>query len=116
MPAIVVGSLFLSFLLPGAISGFYFDTVLPFLVSMWIGSGFTYAWDSLRASAHQQRFTPGMLALTGLLCSLFFFLMLGFDWLWHDPWLFGVAIAPGFALARPWLEGRLNTRRAAKPN
>ena len=47
------------------------------------------------------------MAITGLLGALVLLMMLGGpSALVDDPWLLGVAIAPGLRLAGPWLAGR----------
>jgi hypothetical protein len=109
MPIVFVGSI----LLPGRLQDLVLDTGLPFVFTVWIGMGFSFAWDSLRYSMHTEKFSPGMMAATGLLCAFIFLLMIGLESLWHDPWLFGVAIVPGFTFARPWIEKWLAARTTA---
>jgi RsiW-degrading membrane proteinase PrsW (M82 family) len=111
MPFIVVGGFLLAYQLPDTLESLYDSFVGPFLFTYWIGLGFTSMWDTIRHQMLEQKFTPGMVAAVGALGALLTLSQLGFDSLWHDPWLFGVAVAPGFAMLHPWLEH--NTRRPA---
>jgi hypothetical protein len=110
MPIVVLGGIFLATYAPHPIESFYIDKGLPFLLSFWIGLGFTYTWRYIRLSMPRESFTPAMVAAVGILSALVILSMLGgISILWEDPWLFGVAVAPGFSLARPlikrWLLG-----------
>jgi RsiW-degrading membrane proteinase PrsW (M82 family) len=115
MPFIVVGGFFLAYELGDPIESAYDGFVGPFLFTYWIGLGFTSVWDTIKQQMLEHRFTPGMMAAVGALGGLIILSQLGFDTLWHDPWLFGVAVAPGFALLRPWLEHHAALSAAADP-
>jgi len=84
------------------------DSVIgPFLITYWIGLGFTIAWDVLTQSMHVEGASPTVVAVTGVLSAIVIFMMLGgIGALIDDPWLFGVAIAPGMRLAGPWLSSK----------
>jgi len=110
MPVVVLGGLVLATYAPDPIESFYIDAGLPFLITFWIGLGFSYTWRYIRLSMPRESFTPAMIAAVGILSALVILSMLGgISVLWEDPWLFGVAVAPGFSLARPlvrrWLLG-----------
>lgn len=112
LPLLVFAGYLLSDEAPGFIDSAYEDFGGPFLITYWIGLGFANAWDQLRQSMLADRFSPGMMAATGIVCALIFLSMLGgVSTLWHDPWLFGVAVAPGFELARPFFERWPRSRR-----
>ena len=77
-----------------------------FLFTYWIGLGFVITWEVVRHSLHSEKASPRTVALTGLAVVVFMLMMLGGPAvLFDDPWLFGVAIAPGIELAMPWLQG-----------
>ncbi len=102
MPVVVLGGLVLATYAPGPIESFYVDAGLPLLITFWIGLGFSLTWRYIRLSMPQGSFTLGMVAAVGVLSALVILSMLGgISVLWEDPWLFGVAVAPGFSLARP---------------
>jgi hypothetical protein len=91
----------------GSVEDAWDDALGPFLITYWIGVGFTIAWDVVADSARLEGTNPTVVALTGLLSAAVIFMMLGgIGALIEDPWLFGVAIAPGLRLASPWLSGR----------
>jgi hypothetical protein len=72
-----------------------------FLITYWIGLGFTNAWDLLKDSVHGA--SPTVIAITGALSALIILGMLGGPAVVvEDPWLFGVAVAPGLQLALSW--------------
>jgi hypothetical protein len=115
MPVIIFLGLFLANSAPDGVESFYVDTVLPFLIACWIGFGFSEAWRHVRESMRLERTPVGVVAATGILSALVLLSMLGgISLLWEDPWMFGVAVAPGFAMARPALE-RWVLRRPAQP-
>ena len=115
MPVVIGGGLVLSVqYAPDSIESFYTDTALPFLIASWIGLGFTTTWRLVRESALRENASPAIIAAVGILSAFILWSMLGFNVLWEDPWIFGVAIAPGFALARPLFE-RWLLRRAGQP-
>jgi hypothetical protein len=105
LPVIVIGG----FVLAGGSNGFFSDAweefLGPFLITYWIGLGFTNAWDLLKDSMHGV--SPTVIAVTGALSALLILGMLGGPAiLIEDPWLFGVAVAPGLQLALPWWRKR----------
>jgi hypothetical protein len=111
LPAVIFLGLFLANSAPDGIESFYADAILPFLIACWIGFGFTEAWRHVRESMRLEGAPAGVVAATGILSALVLLSMLGgVSLLWEDPWLFGVAVAPGFAMARPaferWVLGR----------
>jgi hypothetical protein len=109
MPVIILGSVFLA----AGSSGFLPDLLggaLPFMITFWIGSGFAFAWGTVRASMVADRAAPGVAAAVGILGALVMLSMIGLKTVWEDPWIFGVAIWPGFVLAKPWLERRIGPR------
>lgn len=102
MPVVVLGGLVLATHAPEGVESFYVDAGLPFLITFWIGLGFSLTWRYIRLSMPSGSFTPGMVAVVGVLSALVILSMLGgISVLWEDPWIFGVAVAPGFSLARP---------------
>ena len=107
VPAVLIGGyLFFS---PRA--GFFADAwdgfVGPFLFTYWVGLGFVITWEVVRHSLHADKASPRTIALTGIAVAVFLLMMLGGPAvLLEDPWLFGVAVAPGVDLAMPWLQGR----------
>jgi hypothetical protein len=103
-PIVIIGGLILAQYAPDWFESFYTDKALPFLITYWIGLGFTTTWRLLRESARAQNTPAGVVAAVGVLSALVLVYMLGgVRVLWEDPWIFGVAVAPGFALARPFL-------------
>ena len=123
LPAVIITGLFLTESAPDGIESFYMGTALPFLITCWIGAGFTSTWRRVRESMRLEGAPQGVIAATGVLSALVLLSMLGgVRLLWEDPWLFGVAVWPGFSMAGPalqrWLQGR-STRPApdgqAKP-
>lgn len=116
LPVVIFAGLFLANSAGGGIESFYADTALPFLIACWIGFGFTEAWRHVRESMHLEGAPAGLVAATGVLSALVLLSMLGgVSLLWEDPWLFGVAVAPGFAMARPLLERWVLGRSAQPP-
>lgn len=113
LPAVVVGSIFVMPYFPDFVSDLYDDFGFEFLLSVWLGQGFAFTWSYLRASMHAEKFPPAMVAATGVLSGLVLLSMVGFETLWEDPWLFGVAVVPGFQLARPYLMSMLSGREQA---
>jgi hypothetical protein len=110
-PIVVIGGLIAVQYAPDSIESFYADDALPWLVTYWIGMGFTTTWRLMGESARAQGTPAGIVAAVGVLSALVLLSMLGgIRVLWEEPWIFGVAVAPGFALARPlvgrWLSGR----------
>ena len=105
LPAVIILGLFLAQSAPDGIDSFYTGTALPFLITCWIGAGFTEAWRHVRDSMRVEGAPAGVIAATGVLSALVLLSMLGgVRLLWEDPWLFGVAVWPGFLMARPALE------------
>jgi hypothetical protein len=100
-PAVVIGGYILFSSSSGFLSDAWDDFVGPFLITYWIGLGFTMTWDVVKESLHGA--PPPVVAATGALGALVTLGMLGGPRaLIDDPWLFGVAIAPGLQLAGPW--------------
>jgi len=107
LPVAVIGGYVLTAEAGGFIEDVWEDFAGPFLITYWIGFGFTMTWDIAAESLHADKATPTTMAITGLLGALVLLMMLGGPAaLIEDPWLFGVAIAPGLRLAGPWLAGR----------
>jgi len=108
VPAVLIGG----YILFSSRGGFFADAwdgfVGPFLFTYWIGLGFVITWEVVRYSLHTDMASPRTVALTGLVVAVFMLMMLGGPAvLFEDPWLFGVAIAPGIELGLPWLQGRI---------
>ncbi len=118
MPVVVLGGLVAAIAYaPDTIESFYVDKALPFLITTWIGLGFTLTWRYITEPMRQQNVPPGIVAGVGVLSALVLLSMLGgIKLFWEDPWMFGVAVAPGFAMARPlferWLLGRQRMSQA----
>jgi hypothetical protein len=107
LPIVVIGGYILSSGIGGFMEDAWVDFLGPFLVTYWLGFGFTLAWDHVREAAHVEGASPTVLALLGVLGAVVIFAMLGgIGTLIDDPWLIGVAIAPGLQLAAPWLQKR----------
>ena len=106
VPAVLIGGY--TFFSPrdGVFADAWDGVVGPFLFTYWIGLGFVITWEVVRHSLHSEKASPRTVALTGLAVAVFMLMMLGGPAvLFDDPWLFGVAIAPGIELAMPWLQG-----------
>jgi hypothetical protein len=107
LPVIVLGGDILLSGAGGFVEDAWEDFAGPFLITYWIGFGFTMAWDIVTESMRAEAASPTVVALTGLLSAVVILMMLGGPaTLIEDPWLFGVAIAPGLRLAGPWLASR----------
>ena len=66
--------------------------------------GFTYAWDTVAHPLRSGAASPLVVAAVGVLGALVILSMLGgIRVLWEDPWIFGVAVAPGLRLGAPLL-------------
>ncbi len=111
IPALIFAGVFLSVsVFPGEVGDFFVDIALPFLVVLWIGQGFNYAWDVARVSTFGA--PPLVVAATGVLSALAILSMLGgIDTLWEDPEIFGVAVFPGLRMALPYARERLGDRQ-----
>jgi hypothetical protein len=99
MPIIVFGGLVLAVsYAPDSIEDLYVGRLLPFLISTWVGLGFSFTWDMLSASMSG---APKSLALATTLLSILVLLHLagGIQVIWEEPWFLGVAIVPGARLA-----------------
>ena len=108
MPPLVGGTLVLAVEAGGTFESVYVDHMLPWLLTAWIGAGFTAAWEMLRESARLQRTPPLVVAATAVLGALFILSQLGgVAVLWEDPWIFGVAVWPGIRLAGPLVSGAI---------
>jgi hypothetical protein len=111
-PAVIIGGYILFSSGTGFFSDAWDDFIGPFLITYWIGLGFTNTWDIVKQSLHGA--PPLMLALVGVAGSLILLGMLGGpEVLVTDPWLFGVVIAPGLQLVLPWWQQR---KAAAAPD
>lgn len=107
LAAVVAGGFLLSVKLGGSVERLYVDRVLPWLITTWIGAGFSCTWELVAKSADVSRAPKGVVALTGVLGAMVLFAMLGgVRALRDDPWLFGMAIWPGLRLATPWVRSR----------
>lgn len=107
IPAALIGGYVFFSSREGFFADAWEDFVGPFLVTYWIGLGFVVTWEVLRQSLHKDKASPRAIALWGIGLGLFMLMMLGGPAvLIRDPWLFGVAVAPGIELALPWLQGR----------
>lgn len=104
LPAAVIGGYIVTGSIGGLVNDAWEDFLGPFLITYWIGFGFTLTWDYIREAMHVDGASPTLVAITGVFCALVILAMIGFDTLLSDPWLFGVAVAPGFRLAGPWLQ------------
>ena len=104
-PILVIGGYILLSGSSGFVSDAWDDFVGPFLITYWIGLGFVTTWDVVRQSLHGA--SPTVAAVTGIAVALVILMELGGPQaLIDDPWLFGVAIAPGLELALPWWRSR----------
>jgi hypothetical protein len=104
-PVIVIGGYILFSTSSGFLSDAWDDFVGPFLITYWIGLGFVTTWDVVKQSLHGA--SPRVAAATAILVALVIMAELGGPQaLIDDPWLFGVAIAPGLELALPWWRSR----------
>jgi len=117
VPAVLIGG----YLFFSSRDGFFADAwdgfVGPFLFTYWIGLGFVITWEVVRHSLHTDKASPRTVALTSLVVAVFMLMMLGGPAvLFEDPWLFGVAIAPGIELGLPWLQGRTSQEPPAEPS
>ena len=110
-PFIIGAGIYLSVEGPDWFGDFFLDHALPWLFPMWIGAGFSFAWDVLSESASQPGTSKGVVAATGILSAVVIAWMLGFGTLLEDPSLLGVAVFPGLRLAEPWLREKGEGRR-----
>jgi len=107
VPAVLIGGYIFFSSREGVIADAWDGFVGPFLFTYWVGLGFVITWEVVRQSLHADKASPKTIALTGFAVAVFMLMMLGGPAvLFDDPWLFGVAIAPGIELAMPWLRGR----------
>ena len=100
-PVAVFGGYYLASEVGGALADAWDHFLGPFLITYWIGLGFTNMWYVMRESVKDAR--PGVVA--GTVAAVLFVLLVplgGITTLWEDPWLFGVLIAPGFDLVLPY--------------
>ena len=105
LPVAVIGGYVLTAEAGGFVEDAWEDYGGPFLITYWIGLGFTNMWYVVRESVKDAR--PGVVA--GTVAAVLFVLLVplgGIAALWEDPWLFGVLIAPGFDLILPYLYQR----------
>ena len=110
VPVVVIGGYIVTIGIGGVVEYLWQDYAGPFLFTYWVGLGFTIAWDV--ATVQINATSPAALAVTGVLGSAAVLMMLGGPTvLMEDPWLFGVAIAPGLRLVGPWIEGRSGDQR-----
>ncbi len=115
-PIVIFGGIILSERAPAAARDFFMATALPFLITVWIGAGFTFAWRVVRESMLREKAPSGMMAAVGILSALTLLSMLGgISLIWEDPWLFGVAVWPGLNMARGLIERRGNGRSTPTP-
>ena len=104
VPIVLIAGYVLFGSVGGALEDAWEDFAAPFLIMYWLGLGFTIAWDYVREAASAPGVSPTVVAITGVLGALVILGMLGGPQaLIDDPWLFGVAIAPGLQLAGPLL-------------
>lgn len=98
-PALILGGALVSIAwAPDGVEDFYLGALMPYLITCWIGLGFSFAWDVTRASA--AGVPAPVVAATGLLASFVILGMLGgVRIILEDPWIFGVAVVPGLRLA-----------------
>ena len=104
VPAAVLGGYFLTSEAGGFVQSAWDDFFGPFLITYWIGLGFTFAWDVVRESVKGAR--PGVVAATVGAVGLVLMIMVGPMALIGDPWMFGIVIAPGIELALPYFRQR----------
>ncbi len=115
-PIVIFGGIILSERAPASLRDFYIETALPFLITVWIGAGFTFAWGVVRESMLREKAPRGMMAAVGILSALTLLSMLGgVSLMWEDPWLFGVAVWPGLNMARGLIERRGNGHSTPTP-
>jgi hypothetical protein len=100
---------------PDWFGDFFIDPALPWLIPMWIGAGFSFAWDVLRERAAEEGASSGVVAATGILSAVVIGGMLGVGTLMSEPSLIAVAVFPGLRLAEPWLRQPLAGARRHEP-
>jgi hypothetical protein len=107
VPVAVLGGYILSSM-TGFISDAWDRFLGPFLITYWIGLGFTNMWQVTKAS--MKGFSPGMaVATVAVIIFVLLGMLGGIQALIDDPWLFGVVIAPGLDLVLPYLRRRRET-------
>jgi hypothetical protein len=104
VPVVVFGGYFLAAEAGGSISDFWDDFLGPFLITYWVGLGFTNMWDVVRDSVKGA--SPGAVAATTGAVLLVLFVMIGPADLLDDLWLFGIVIMPAFDLILPYFQGK----------
>ena len=101
VPVAVFGGYFLTSEAGGVLADAWDDFLGPFLITYWIGLGFTNMWYVVRESVKDA--TPGVVAgTTAAVLFVLLFPLGGITTLWEDPWLFGVLVAPGLELVLPY--------------
>ncbi len=110
LAAAVIGGFALAREFGGSFEALYVGHLLPWLITVWIGAGFSCTWELVARSAEASRAPRGVVAATGVLSAIVLFVMLGgVSALRVDPSLFGIAIWPGLRLAVPWVRSRLTS-------
>ena len=110
VPAVVFGGYYLSSEAGGIVQSAWDDFLGPFLITYWIGLGFTYAWDVVRESVKGAR--PGVVAGTVAAVLVVLVIMVGPVALIDDPWMFGIVVWPGIELALPYFRQRYAGNRS----
>jgi hypothetical protein len=84
---------------PDFVTNFYLNTVLPFGVTFWLGTFFSYGWDLQRLWIQE---LPRKWArwIVGVAVVLVVLIMGGPQAIVDDPWLVGMVIFPG---VRMWM-------------
>jgi len=112
MPPVVIGGVVVAAKAGGGFESLYVQHLLPWLLTVWIGAGFTATWEMLHESAQIQGTSQWVVAGTGILSALVILSQLGgVAVLWEDPWIFGVAVWPGLRLAGPSFQKAVRTAR-----
>lgn len=107
MPTLVAAAVVLANHGYGALAGFLLDH-FPFFASLWLGSGFAFAWKILEKSATgkpRRLLVVAVIGLAGLLA-------VGGWELLTDPELFGVTLWPALSLIARALAGTSEKRQA----
>ena len=99
MPAVIFAGLALAVgYAPSSLEDLYVNTLLPFLISTWVGLGFAFTWDMLNASMAG---APRSVAIATVVLSIVVLIALagGIEAIWEEPWFLGVVLVPGVRLA-----------------
>jgi len=111
LPWVAAGLGYLSFAyLPDSLSDFFFDKLLPFGITFWLGTFFAYGWEVQRFWIQElpRKWAPWA---TGAAVVFVLLVLGGPGAIFNDPWVVGMIVFPG---VRMWMSYR-KRRMVPKP-